>query len=112
MQSNPIIVNVQHPVPILTSLTPPEITAGSGDIQVDLLGSAFFPKAIVYWDGQPLKTTYISGNKLQITVPASQVTRPGDRTIVVANPDPTSGVSNPLQLLISGYKSFLPQLRR
>jgi len=112
IRSNPVIVNVQNPVPILNSLTPNEVPAGSNAISIDLLGSNFIQNAVVYWNGKPLNSQFINGNKLQITVATGELVSAGSRTVVVANPDPTSGVSNPQFFLITQTKVYLPQVIR
>ena len=112
IRSNPVIVNVHNPVPILNSLTPNEVPAGSNAISIDLLGSNFIQNAVVYWNGKPLNSQFINGNKLQITVATGELVSAGSRTVVVANPDPTAGVSNSLPFLITKTKVYLPQVIR
>ena len=65
---------------------------------LQVFGTNFVPGAQVLWNGTPLATGYIDGNRLTATVPVPLVHDPGDIGIQVKNPGTTA--SNSLKLVI------------
>jgi hypothetical protein len=78
--------------PLITSLAPSTIEAGSADFALAVAGSAFKPGAVVSFNGQNLATTYNSSASLLATVPAAAITTAGSYPIVVTNP---GGIASP-----------------
>ncbi len=72
-------------MPAPTAISPQSVTAGSADVTMTMSGANFTPGALVYWNGQTLKTDYESPAQLQATVPASDLTSPGVATVTVSN---------------------------
>jgi hypothetical protein len=80
----------EPPPPLqLSSIAPTSVMARTGDFALQLSGDKFTPQTRVYVDGQELPTTFASAQQLSTTVPASLITAPGARTIVVRTPDNT-----------------------
>ncbi|HLL71547.1 MAG TPA: IPT/TIG domain-containing protein [Pyrinomonadaceae bacterium] len=77
------------PTPPLTlsGISPSNVTARTGDFQLQLTGDKFTPQVRVYVDGQELQTTFASEQQLSTTVPAALISAPGARQIVVRTPD-------------------------
>ncbi len=71
-------------LPVLTAIAPESAVAGSADIVLTVSGAEFQSTATVYWNGEPLVTTYNSSSRLEAVVPASSLTQEGSATISVA----------------------------
>ena len=84
--------------PILTSLSPLSIDAGSDTFTLSVNGTGFYDGAVVQWNGTPLATIW-GGNVLAATVPASFVAAPGTATITATNLN--TGLSNALSFTIT-----------
>jgi uncharacterized protein (DUF1800 family) len=84
---------LQNPIPILTSVSPTVIPAGS--FVMTLIGSGFVKNSTVTFGGQTLTTTYVSATELQAagTATTAQI---GTVNIVVQNPDPGAAASSAL----------------
>ena len=85
-------IDLQNPVPMLTSVSPTAVTIGSFTITAN--GSRFVKNAQIIFDGTALPTTFVSPAKLTATgtaVPA-QV---GAAPVLVRNPDPGAASSTP-----------------
>ena len=65
---------------------------------LQVLGSNFVPGVQVLWNGTPLVTNYIDGNRLTATVPAPLVHDPGDVGISVKNPG--AAASGSIKLIV------------
>ena len=65
---------------------------------LQVFGANFVPGVQVLWNGTPLATGYIDGNRVAATVPVPLVHDPGDIGIQVRNPGTTA--SNSLKLVI------------
>jgi hypothetical protein len=100
----------------ITSLSPSNITAGSPQFTLTVVGSGFVAKTVVQWNGGTIATqvqTDSSGNVLGITatVPASLVAKPGTAFVNTLSPHSgagTNGLSNPLAFVINPPGNPLP----
>jgi IPT/TIG domain len=81
-------------LPVFTSIAPESASVGSPDLVLTVSGSEFQPAATVYWQGQPLVTTYHSSTELQAVVPASKLAVAGSATVSVANHHPSYAVNS------------------
>jgi hypothetical protein len=76
---------VLEPLPVFTAIAPESAAVGSSDLVLTISGSEFQPTARVYWQGQPLATTFHLPTELQAVVPASKLAQGGAATIYVGN---------------------------
>src|SRR5437588_5478794 len=76
-------------VPVIAQLVPNSAKAGSPAFTLTVNGSGFNPDATINWNGS--KTTFVSGNQLTATIPASAIATPGTVTVTVTNPGHTAG---------------------
>jgi hypothetical protein len=84
----------QNPVPFVSRpLVPGVATPGGPAFTLTVNGSMFVSGATVDWNGQPLKTTFISLSQLTAAVPAADIATASTASITVANPG-TAVVSN------------------
>ena len=65
---------------------------------LQVFGANFVPGVQVLWNGTPLATSYIDGNRVTATVPAALVHDPGDIGIQVKNPG--TAASNSIKLVV------------
>jgi WD40-like Beta Propeller Repeat len=93
----------------ITTLSPSNITAGSGTFTLTVSGNGFVAQTYIAWNGMKLTTTDIddvNGNVLEVTaqIPASLVATPGKATIITHNPFSgagNNGLSNPINFIIN-----------
>ena len=88
------VTAVNNPVPTTTGLSPSSVVVGSPSLQLTVFGTNFLTGSVVRWNGADRATTFISPTELQASVPASDLTTTGNRTITVFNPAPGGGTSN------------------
>lgn len=93
-------VTLENPIPVLTSVSPNTIAAGS--FSLTLSGSGFVKTSTVTFGGQSLTTMYVSATQLQAlgTATTAQL---GSVPVVVQNPDPGAASSSSLMAqIVSG----------
>lgn len=81
--------------PTITSVSPPSVAAGSGEIRITIKGSGFLHPthqpahnlSFVMWNGQLLETKAVSTSQLRATVPASLLKNSGTAKLWVINRD-------------------------
>jgi hypothetical protein len=88
-----------NPVPVITSLSPASVLAGSGPVTLTVNGGNFQGGAQVRVNGAPLSTVFVSSIQLTAPLPASVINTPAVYVITVQNPD--SSLSNPASLTVS-----------
>jgi hypothetical protein len=100
--SNQVIFEVLPDPPLIGSIDPPSVIAGTGDLTVTITGLKFQPGAVVLviegLQGEILDTTVINSRQLQARVPATLTQTPSNVQIAVVNPD--SGTSNVVTLKV------------
>ena len=86
-RSNAVTLTIIPPPPILGSVSPRVVVAGSGTATIFLMGLNFVPGAAVLIDSAPIPTTFVSTADLRATVHASFTAAVGTHPIVVRNSD-------------------------
>jgi WD40 repeat protein len=103
----------------VTSLSPANVNAGSGDFTLTVNGSGFVAKTYVTWNGKKLDTTVTldSTNTIVLSVtavvPAALVAKPGTATVITQNPFSgagNNGLSNPVIFVINPPPNPVPAL--
>jgi trimeric autotransporter adhesin len=85
---------VQNGAPLITSLSPPSATPGSGAFTLTVNGSNFVaptmqtPGSTIAWNSGPLATTFVNSASLTASVPASDIATPGFASVSVFNATP------------------------
>jgi hypothetical protein len=106
---------VSAPAPLISSLSPTSVVAGSGDLTLQVNGdhfvnsTRFYAGSSVRWNGATLVTTYNWGKWLTAVVPAAMLTTPGTATVTVRNVSDGT-LSNAAIFTISGPLPFLTAL--
>ena len=91
----------KDPVPNALSLSPSNVTHGSGNLLVGITGTNFVPNSQVAWNGSLLFADYVSPTQLNLYVPAAKISVAGTASVVVSNPAPGGGTSTPLTFTIN-----------
>jgi hypothetical protein len=86
-RSNIITFTVVAPPPILQSLTPKTVLAGSPLFTLILSGLNFTSGAVAVIEGTQVSTTFTSSHELRASVPASLIAAIGTRRVVVRASD-------------------------
>jgi trimeric autotransporter adhesin len=102
--ASPLVVTTPAQTPTITSVSPNQIIAGSGDTFLTIIGSNFVNlKSIVMWNGTPLTTAYYvpsPSTRLLATVPASLIAATGTATVTVVTSTATPATSNAVSVSI------------
>src|SRR4051812_19917599 len=70
----PSVVNAaDNPMPAVTSLSPSTLTVGGSGFTLNVNGNNFIPGSVVYFNGSPLSTTYVSPTQLTASVPSTNI---------------------------------------
>ena len=94
--STTISFTVANPAASIQAINPSASFVGSAAVQLVVNGSGFVPGSNVLFNGVVLATTFISGNEVHATVPASSLGAAGDFPVAVSNPPPGGGVTAPV----------------
>lgn len=81
------------PNPLISSISPKGVIAGSGESALSLTGTHFQPGSQVHADGSPIATSFQSELALEATIPATLINVPGAHAITVVNPGPVTSNS-------------------
>ncbi|MEP7271618.1 MAG: kelch repeat-containing protein, partial [Acidobacteriota bacterium] len=90
----PLVFEVGNPVPVLSSLSPFETTAGPSDFNLVATGMNFVTGAQILFDGVPRATSFDSPTQLSTTVVTADTTVGRVVNVTVFNPAPVGGTSN------------------
>ena len=99
-----------NPAPVLSSLSPESVPAGSPDTVITLSGQSFTPSTLITWSGNIVASTLVNSTTMQVTLPAASLTTPGAGLMVAAN-DPNDAQSNPLGFTVTPNLGTGMQLR-
>ena len=95
-----------NPVPIVSSTSPSNVTAGASAYTVSVTGQRFVVGSTVRWNGVDVPTVALSGAQLRATIPGPSVAVAGSAEVTVFNP-PTpyylvdGGLSNPVTVTVN-----------
>lgn len=88
------------PAPILSSITPESVPAGSPDTTLVVKGQGFSESTTVTWNGNQVAVQYVSPTELELTLPAASLSAPIGGPILAVN-GPLQAISNPLGFTVS-----------
>jgi len=87
----PVVTPTPTPTPVppvlLARISPPNVYARTGDFALEVAGDKFTPQLRVVVDGTEVPTRYISAQQLSANVPASFITSPGAKQIMLRSSD-------------------------
>ena len=92
--SPPVTVDASlNPAPVIESLSPSTVPAGSPGFTLLVDGSSFVPSSVVSWNGSPRPTTFVTPAQLQAAITAADVAGAGAAPVTVVSPGPGGGTS-------------------
>jgi sugar lactone lactonase YvrE len=91
-----------NPVPVISSLSPASLTTASAPQTLTINGANFVPTSTATLNGSTRAATFIASDQLTIPLTAADLAQTGSLPVVVNNPAPGGGPSNPLSLSITG----------
>jgi 6-phosphogluconolactonase len=94
-----------NPVPSISSITPPNASAGGANVTITVTGDGFVSTSTVNWNGSDRTTTEISNTQVTATIAAADIAATGAAQITVVNPAPGGGTSNPVGFVINGTEA-------
>lgn len=98
---NVVLDNPAISTPTLTALSPSSAQVGSAGFTIVASGSEFAPTSVLYWNGQPRATTYVSATSLSAQINASDLAFVGSANVVVSNESSGGGASLPMVFAIN-----------
>ena len=72
---------------LLANVSPGNVYARTADFTLEVTGDKFTPQVRIYIDNTELPTRYRGPQQLSATVPASMISTPGSRQVLVKSPD-------------------------
>jgi hypothetical protein len=99
--SSPVTFTINNPAPSLSTLSPPQVIAGSSGFTLTVSGSNFVSGSIVQVNGAGRSTAFVSATQLTASIPSSDIAAAGNLSITVFNPTPGGGTSTPLTLTVN-----------
>ena len=90
--------NITNHAPVVSSIQPSSVDAGSGGFTLNVTGNHFVSGAVVRWNGADRPTTFISSTQLAATISAADISASGSVQLTTANPD---GVSDAVTFTVT-----------
>ena len=106
--SNGISFSVTNAVPVLLSISPNSVSAGSSDVAVTLTGSNFSPLATIIFNNANLSATVVNATTITSNIPSSLLKSPGAYPVVVSNPAPGGGASSAVNFTVKRTSTVEP----
>jgi hypothetical protein len=101
IQINPTAASA-NPIPFLNqTLTPTAVASGGNEITLMVSGTGFVSGATVDFNSAPLTTTFVDHEHLKAVVPETDLANSGTATVIVVNPAPGGGRSNPVYFQVA-----------
>lgn len=75
------------PPVLLAAVSPSNVYARTSDFTLDVTGDRFTPQVSVVIDGRELPTRFVSPQQVSTTVPASIISSPGSRQVIIRSSD-------------------------
>jgi hypothetical protein len=103
--------SIPPPTPILSTISPGDIVAGSADFTLFISGTGFLKNSVGFVDGTMRPSTLNSAtSELEVTISAADVADANSSIqITVVNPDP-GGVSNALTFVVTPLANGAPTI--
>jgi hypothetical protein len=106
---NPLVQSSSN-LPIVRSISPASVAAGSSGPVITLTGNNFFSDSQVLFNGNSRPTTVISGTQVSVQLSDSDVAQPGTQTLSVSNSSEGPWQSTPVNFTVTGSAPPAPTL--
>lgn len=90
-----------NPVPVITSLSPNSANAGAAAQSVTIHGTGFMATTTATFNGAPVTVAYTSASEIAIPLSTSEQAAGGVFPVVVINPSPGGGSSQPANFTVN-----------
>jgi len=109
--SNALTVNVNSPMPVLSSIspnsTPVRLSANAASLPITVTGASFIAGAVVLMNNVQVPTQFISSTSLTAVIPASLLQASGTFQVSVRNPEPSLGGSGAASFVVVNAEPVL-----
>jgi len=97
------LFSIQNPVPTIHNVAPATAPAGSPEVTIQVTGTGYVEDdSLVYWNGEPLATAYLSSKALNAVIPPANLAQQGMFDITVQTADPNEELtSNPFTFIVT-----------
>ncbi len=113
--SNALSFVVEAKKPVISSLSPASVGAGSPAITLVIQGSDFAPDAQVLWNGGPLATQFVSATQVKVLIGADLLKHGQTAGLVVRNQSPSTRSSDAIPFEVTPQQErsiYLPAIVR
>ena len=108
--SNAQTLNINNPVPVISSLSPAGATAGEPGLTLTITGSNFVAGSKVRWNGTDRLTSFVSGTQLRATILPADLASAASVNVTVFNPTPGGGLSPAQAFVVSNSGPVISSL--
>ena len=108
--SNSANFTVNNPTPSITTLSPSSANAGAAAQTLTINGANFVSNSTVTYNAASHAATYVSATQLTIQLSASDQATAGTFAVVVTNPSPGGGTSNPVNFTVENLAPTISSL--
>lgn len=95
---------IPNPAPVLTSLSPNNVDAGTVGFNLIVNGGNFVRSSVVELNGKAVNTFFNHPGQLISFVTAAEIAQSGEITVTVSTPAPGGGRTSPLLLFVRGQQ--------
>src|SRR5260370_1253286 len=106
---NPLVQSSSN-LPLIRSISPTSVAAGSSGPAITLNGNNFFADSQVLFNGSSRPTTFVSGTQIIVQLTNSDVAQAGTDTLTVSNPNEGGWQSSPVNFTVTGSAPPPPTL--
>lgn len=97
---NPLLQSSSN-LPIIRSISPSSVIAGSRPPTITLKGNNFFPDSVAMVNGSRRHTTFVNSTQIAVQLMDHDVSHPGHITLNVSNVNEGDWVSSPVSFVVS-----------
>jgi hypothetical protein len=108
--TNNVTFQVNNPVPVISSLSPTSIAAGSTAFTLTINGTNFITGAQVNFGGVNKGTTFVSSTQVTVSILPSDVATAGTPAVTLSNPTPGGGASNTVNFNVTAAANPVPTI--
>jgi len=99
-----INLQVNNPVPTITSLSPTVAVAGAAPPTIVVTGTGFVPTTVIDMNTSARATTYVSATQVSVTLTTADVATAGSLSLTAVNAAPGGGTSTASTIAINNPK--------
>jgi hypothetical protein len=108
--TNNVTFQVNNPVPVITSLSPTSIAAGSAAFTLTINGTGFVTGATLSFGGVTRGTTFVSSTQVTAAILPADVATTGTPAVILTNPTPGGGASNSVNFNVTAAANPVPTI--